>query len=399
MIQRLQELPIYFGLSDEEMEEEGPGSSHIWIDKVSPASFQVHSQSKNPYFSDWLEGLLDELTRHYFEDLRVNIKALPKEASKSNNESEGIYTVLEVCTLPGERNFSIYCQEQEALQAHAKESQWGMGAATFYELFPYHIILNNHGKVLQAGDVIRRMFPALAVSGASHISEFFTMQHPTNAEFGFDYLDTCCSGTAAVMLSSQGLLLKGNWCMKELRMRNKDGDGEETVKEVVKLFLGAPYFHNLADVKELRIRNTDREETEEEIVERLFGAPCFHNLAAVKELRMTNNGGEETVNAVVKLFLGAPWIHNLAAVKAMTNPSTPPDFILTPRQPSHNPGSLITPGPQGIPLANPSTPPGAPFLTLAPHHSSPRHPIHNLLAPHHSPPARHCVLLSGSPAT
>ncbi len=45
--------------------------------------------------------------------------------------------------------FSDHCEARETAAEHAAASCYSMDAPTFYELFPYHLILDNQCRVLQ----------------------------------------------------------------------------------------------------------------------------------------------------------------------------------------------------------------------------------------------------------
>ena len=49
------------------------------------------------------------------------------------------------------KGFSDYCQARQATAASAKASAYHMDAATFYNLFPYHLILDSECRVVQVG--------------------------------------------------------------------------------------------------------------------------------------------------------------------------------------------------------------------------------------------------------
>ena len=63
-----------------------------------------------------------------------------------------VLSVLQVlCVSPpkGTSCFSDYCEARRTAQAHAEASAFSLAPATFYDLFPYHLVLDNQCRVLQ----------------------------------------------------------------------------------------------------------------------------------------------------------------------------------------------------------------------------------------------------------
>jgi hypothetical protein len=61
------------------------------------------------------------------------------------------------------KGFSDHCEARETAAVHAAASTYSMDAATFYEMFPYHLILDDQCRVLQV-DVHVYILWALALN-------------------------------------------------------------------------------------------------------------------------------------------------------------------------------------------------------------------------------------------
>ena len=59
----------------------------------------------------------------------------------------------------------------------SQHSVVGLDPATFYGLFPFHFAIDAECRVVQAGDVLKRLMPGMEQAGA-HICGFFEVSVP-----------------------------------------------------------------------------------------------------------------------------------------------------------------------------------------------------------------------------
>eukprot|EP00798_Chlamydomonas_sp_ICE-L_P016317 gene16317-22506_t len=148
--------------------------SDVWISSVGSDCFHLHFKcSNNDHFVYWLEGAVDEMARRYFSRAGVAVTLL-EECDTTDHQ------VLKVSVLPGDPSFSDHVQQQEALLDHANSSICTLEAPTFYQMFPFHLVLDEQCRVVQAGSALRRLFPGLAVPAAHHVHEYFQIMHPAS---------------------------------------------------------------------------------------------------------------------------------------------------------------------------------------------------------------------------
>jgi guanylate cyclase soluble subunit beta len=134
-------------------------------------------------------------------------------------------------------------------QTAATASIYSMPTALFYELHPFHLLLDDDCRLLQAGAALLRICPALAAGQG--IAQHARIHHPSGVPWEYDAILQRGKASFLVLLRECMVTLKGQ--MVATALPDPAGGSPRRVM----LFLGSPRCGGLAEMEAQRLYLSD----------------------------------------------------------------------------------------------------------------------------------------------
>eukprot|EP00798_Chlamydomonas_sp_ICE-L_P016253 gene16253-22429_t len=261
----------------------------VWVDDVKPSSFQLHCRSSDPLSVFCLEGMAIQAAEQYFGLQSISIQRA------NGSDVRGVkHQVLHISVPENSEAFSKHFKQEEKLDSLAQASVCSLDAPSFYNLFPFHLILDSQCNIVQdsqcnvvqeiiyvvdasasvcsldapsscnlfpfhlildsqcnivqAGSALLKVMPELE-NGSTHAAkDAFELQHPASLAWDFQSLKEHSRTHPTITLATKyGLQLKGRVMLTSVPLTTPEG--QLLQKEAI-LFLVFPKFDGLDDMKD-----------------------------------------------------------------------------------------------------------------------------------------------------
>ncbi|KXZ56253.1 hypothetical protein GPECTOR_1g220 [Gonium pectorale] len=163
---------------------------------VGPESLELHYYSNRPALGPIVVGVLHGLSERYWGLGRGELGVSLLRSRDDGSDDHEVFRV----TYPYQEDLRNWHQPPPRRHAFTVEPD------TFYELFPFHILLDRNCTVLQTGAALARLLPGLQTG--SLLEEHFLLRHPY---VNLEYDKICGEQNNAFLLKSRdtGMELKG----------------------------------------------------------------------------------------------------------------------------------------------------------------------------------------------
>ncbi|KXZ51386.1 hypothetical protein GPECTOR_12g348 [Gonium pectorale] len=193
------------------------------VEQVTSSNLLLHYHSIRPALWPIVSGVLKGVSKVLFEhEVEIELVA-SREAGDSDHE---VFRV----SYPYQESLAHWHDHQAALA-----SEYGMSQSFFYEMFPFHLLLDTDCCVLQAGSVMSRLFGETLTRG-SPVGDTFKLRHPY---IPLEYERMVVESDSLFLLKAllTGLEFKGQM------VKTVMPDGRPAL-----LFLGSPRVANLEEM-------------------------------------------------------------------------------------------------------------------------------------------------------
>ncbi|GLI69453.1 hypothetical protein VaNZ11_014066 [Volvox africanus] len=193
------------------------------VEKVTSTSLLLHYHSIRPALWPIVSGVLKGASKFLFQH------EVEMELVASRDAGDCDHEVFQV-TYPHQQSL-VHWNDDGALNA----SSYSMSKEFFYDMFPFHMILDRECRVVQCGRVMARLFNKSLTLG-SLVTDTFKLRHPY-IPFEYDKMVLECDSLYLLKALQTGLEFKGQMVQTSMP------DGVPVL-----LFLGSPRVANLEEM-------------------------------------------------------------------------------------------------------------------------------------------------------
>ncbi|GFR46278.1 hypothetical protein Agub_g7832 [Astrephomene gubernaculifera] len=193
------------------------------VEQVTSNSLLLHYHSMRPALWPIVSGVLKGAAQVLFEHAVELQLVASREAGDCDHE---IFRV----TYPHQESLTLWDNHDAALA-----SEYSMTKDFFFEMFPFHVILDPDCRVVQAGSVMTRLFGSTLTHGSA-ITDTFTLRHP-HIPFEYDRMLLESDSLFLLKAFQTGLEFKGQM------VKTNMPDGRPVL-----LFLGSPRVATLEEM-------------------------------------------------------------------------------------------------------------------------------------------------------
>lgn len=136
------------------------------VGAVTPTSLELHYYSARPALGPIVVGVLKQLGKTYW-GFEVGVELL-----RGRDDCSDDHEVFKV-TYPRQEALSQW----DPSSGGAAPRSFTLAPDDFYQLFPFHLLLDEELRVVQCGAVLARLLPELAQPGAT-LHDHFSLRHP-----------------------------------------------------------------------------------------------------------------------------------------------------------------------------------------------------------------------------
>ena len=207
-------------------------------ENITPTSLELHYHSPRPALWPIVKGIVlacSEQMFHHSADVEL---ILSREAGTSDHE---VFRI----TFPPQENMRNW----NLAESGASTSLYGLSNAQFYRLFPFHILLDKHCRVLQCGHALKRLYPDTLKAG-SHVGDTFRLRHP-HIEYEYNAMVADSNTSYLLTAHTNGMELKG------MIFPTDAGGVSGDVPQQGMLFLASPRVASLDDLQKFRLFLSD----------------------------------------------------------------------------------------------------------------------------------------------
>ncbi|GLC52309.1 hypothetical protein PLESTB_000607500 [Pleodorina starrii] len=194
------------------------------VEQVTSTSLLLHYHSIRPALWPIVSGVLKGISKVLF-DFEVELQLV---ASREQGDCD--HEIFRV-SYPHQESLADWDDHGAALA-----SSYAMTSDFFYDMFPFHVILDRDCRVVQCGRVMGRLFGDTTLTRGSLVSDTFKLRHPY---IPFEYERMVLESDSLFLLKSleKGLEFKGQMVQTSMP------DGLPVL-----LFLGSPRVANLEEM-------------------------------------------------------------------------------------------------------------------------------------------------------
>eukprot|EP00878_Enallax_costatus_P026891 GHUV01028902.1.p1 GENE.GHUV01028902.1~~GHUV01028902.1.p1 ORF type:complete len:767 (+),score=239.67 GHUV01028902.1:298-2598(+) len=210
-------------------------------EQVTPESLLLHYYSVRPGLWPIVAGVLKGIAKDYFKlDLRVQLLRSREKGDCDHEVFQLSYPYQE-----GLRHWGNVSQE-------AQQSIFSMPAHLFYELHPFHLILDASMHLVQAGPAIKRVVPDMQMG--RHIRDHFRCKHPRHVQLDFQQLQQHTNNSFVLEARKSLLVLKGQMLPISLQL---PGSPPGSAATPVIVFLCSPRLRTYQEMQQSGIFFSD----------------------------------------------------------------------------------------------------------------------------------------------
>ncbi|KAF8066284.1 Gucy1b1 [Scenedesmus sp. PABB004] len=215
--------------------------SHHWPEMIAPAfrceevtpeSLVLHYYSSRPGLWPIVRGVLRGMAGTYFKlqgELRV-------ELLRSREAGDCDHEVFKL-SYP----YQAQLRGWGAASAQARASLFSLSPALFYELHPFHLIMDEGLTLLQWGPGVARVVPELAEG--QHLRQHFKFKHPAHVQLDFAAIALHTNNHFVLQARASLVTLKGQMLPTEVTL-----PGASSPCRVL-VFLGSPRVRGLGEMQ------------------------------------------------------------------------------------------------------------------------------------------------------
>ncbi|KAG2441006.1 hypothetical protein HXX76_003859 [Chlamydomonas incerta] len=226
---------------------------------VGPTCLTLHYHSHRPALGPIVVGVLKGLAEHYPYQTALEQWEPPVSVGNHQNASAS------AATFPA-----------------AAARSFTLSPESFYQLFPFHLLLDRSCRVVQAGSVLERLFPELQGRSGVPLGDVFQMRAPCMS-ISYESLHAAQADTVLLRAHTTGLDMKGQVLVVRTRASSQPGaKGGGPVQVGAERGQHQPQQAGAEPQQALQGEPTERVQGEEEGL--LFlGSPWLAGLAGMRQ--------------------------------------------------------------------------------------------------------------------
>ncbi|GAX77145.1 hypothetical protein CEUSTIGMA_g4591.t1 [Chlamydomonas eustigma] len=217
--------------------------SNIVAKKVTGMSLELHyyspgHNSNNSFIGSWVVGFLEAVARDVL-DTWAHFKLLTSRHNKSGDHEAWMVTFPKVLNQP----FFHGNVQKTKSNNQPERPACALDAALVQEVLPYHMVLDQNLKILQAGKCLQRSLPdEFYYGGTIHVKQVFEISQPFGVSWEYEALRVMDEEKHGCLLIQSKLdasvKIKGSLHVMQLP------DGSPGL-----LYCGVPHFRSLEELK------------------------------------------------------------------------------------------------------------------------------------------------------
>ncbi|KAG2450442.1 hypothetical protein HYH02_004944 [Chlamydomonas schloesseri] len=217
---------------------------------VGPTCLKLHYHSHRPALGPIVVGLLKGLAEHYWGLGGGQLQVELLRGRDNGSEDHEVFRVsypFQAALQQYEPPVAVVAGDQTAAVAPTDAARsFTLSPDSFYQIFPFHLLLDRSCRVVQAGAVLERLFPELCRgSGGVPLEEVFQLKHP-HGSLDFERLRGDLDNAFLLKARANGLELKGQ--MVSVRLPLHPGTSCPATQDGL-LFMGTARLSGLDDMQ------------------------------------------------------------------------------------------------------------------------------------------------------
>ncbi|GLC33173.1 hypothetical protein PLESTB_000362800 [Pleodorina starrii] len=169
---------------------------------VGPESLELHYYSHRPALGPIVVGMLHGLAERYWGLGGGQLSVRLLRGREDGSDDHEVFLL----TYPYQEVLRDWQDEQAAAQRQRQLHPFTVAPDTFYAMFPFHILMDRHCCVVQAGAALTRLFPKL--TAGAPLADTFQLRHPYGA-LEYDTIVSELNNAFLLKARASGLELKG----------------------------------------------------------------------------------------------------------------------------------------------------------------------------------------------